>query len=109
MDVERAVRMNSAGKLLIAFSLAVFALPIALVFASGDLLRCPVLIPTALMANFIVLGGPDGSGQPIAWIIVFVTLTLAVWTIGSYVIVSLVIEPVIARWRSSGSPGARRP
>lgn len=70
---------SNTRRWLTALALAVISLVAALMYAAGDLRRCPILVPTALASNVIVAGGPDGSGYPTLWIATFVVVTTAFW------------------------------
>jgi len=57
-------------------------------WSRGDLVS--PLVPTAILANLVVLGGPDGSGRPLFWFTTFAVLTLAVWTCIIYFVLLLI-------------------
>ena len=64
---------------LTALILAVLWVLLLLVRASGNLAASSLLIPTALVANLIVIGGPQESGRPVLWIITFMCVTVMTW------------------------------
>jgi hypothetical protein len=79
-----------------AVALAVTSLSGALMYAAGDLRRCQILVPTALAANVIVAGGPDGSGHPTLWIATFILVTVAFWSAVWYGIL-VMLTPLMSR------------
>ena len=76
---------------LISLGSAMATAILALTYTGGDLNRCSLLVPSALVSNLIVSGGPDGSGAPGFWIITFLVVTIALWTIVWYVIISVAV------------------
>lgn len=84
-----------ARLLTLSLSLAIASIMVLLVSAAGDI--STPLEPTAVAAAYIVSGGPDGSGRPLLWTLVFIALSLAVWTAIWLGILSLVILPLKKR------------
>ena len=57
------------------------AIVLALLASDGNLRSSTVLIPTALISNIIVVGGPDGSGYAGVCVVTFVLVMLLMWTV----------------------------
>ncbi len=81
-------------KWLIAAALAMISIILALLASDGNLRNSPVLIPTALISNIIVVGGPDGSGYASVWVFAFVLVTLLMWTAVWYGVLAVVMRLV---------------
>lgn len=57
-------------------------------FADGDLARGGLLIPTAILTNYILYGTPEDFAE--RWITGFLAITLVTWTLVWFLIIRTV-------------------